>query len=85
MAGHLTQVISATEYAILSEAAFIPANDPGIQAPHPANFTAAQIIAADKSHAKYCDGFSNHYKTGVALQSQLLMAVFKSTMHLSTN
>ena len=56
----LTQVVSAAEYVILSEAVFIPADDPGVQAPHAANATAAQISAADKSHASNRDDFSTY-------------------------
>ena len=66
---------SAAEYTILSETAFIPAADPGVQKPHGVNATAAQISAANTPHNNNRDDFSTYRKTGVTFKSQLLAAV----------
>ena len=66
---------SAAEYTILSETAFIPAADPGVQEPHGVNVTAALISAANTLHNSSHDEFSTYRKTQVALKSQLLAAV----------
>ena len=73
--GHLAQVVLAADYTLISETAFTPAADPGIQEPHGANATAAQISAANTLHNNSRDDFSTYHKTGVALKSQLLAAV----------
>ena len=73
--GHLAQVLSAEEYAIISDTAFVPAADPGVQEPHALNATAAQIFAANTLHNNSRVDFSMYHKTQVALKSQLLAAV----------
>jgi hypothetical protein len=73
--GHLAQLISAKEYTLISETAFIPADDPGVQEPHALGATSAQIFAANTFHNNTCDDFTTYCKTQVTLKSQLLAAV----------
>ena len=74
--GHLTEVISAEEYTtLISETAFVPADDPGVQEPHSLGATAAQIFTANTLHNNTRDDFTTYRKTQVAFNSQLLEAV----------
>lgn len=73
--GHLALVMTAPEYLVLSNVAYVEPVHPGTQPVHPANATAAQITEANCQYDATLVQVALHVSVINALRQQILAAV----------